>query len=136
MATLARIVQRPQTSVSVSASTRLSRLRAVFLIMVAFVVYFSISKPANASSHKKATSVAFVEAHESRIDDERSIPCDHGSGEDPESDCSDGFQMDEFVATLLPIDLLYRVCRYELEDMHLSLPAHTRSLEDPPDASV
>jgi hypothetical protein len=123
--------------------SRFSKLRAVLLLMVAFVVYFSMAKPAIASAPSEtlagvhATASAHV-VHQAQgtlaVDESLPLSCEDCGDEDPDSSVDS--DMDEFLATLPHLDLLFRVATYAIEDLRLSLPPYKRGLEYPPSALI
>ncbi len=112
--------------------------------MVMFVVYFSMAKPAQAKMIDNVLSVqesvtwpvddsASSEDNEFSIDDSVPLSCEDCGNEDTDSDTFE-IDMDEFIATMPHLNLLFYKASYDIEDMALSIPPFELGLEYPPNA--
>lgn len=118
-------------------STQALRFRSVLLLLVAFMTYFVLAKPAMASAHQAGVmKMASVGADHKVHLDQMPMSDEGQQGEgDSDSDCASfDLEMDDFVAPFTHFEIVNVKPSFEVRDLRLSLPSFDRGVDYPPEA--
>jgi hypothetical protein len=119
--------------------------RAILIMVFALALHFALANMAAGTAYAKTqaavqAAVTHQLAAQSGYEiDQNSIVLyeeireDGDDGGDADDEPSTHVDVDEFIATLAPLDVLYLVASYPIEDLRLTLSAYDRGVDYPPD---